>query len=397
MKPETRAPSKLAIHQHRYPVQPQSRATEPKDREIANPLDAHQSQGIASCKCQAPSWRSMSTSNPIVGSIGLFRHNWQRRKTARVHITGILKPNGSLLGLQWAITSTPSSLALRAYGGGELLRLLLDHPNAGSIQAVSRSHAGKPLHTAHPALRGFLELTFQGEADWGALARSEHPVVFSAQPHGDLGPPPSDAGGGVRDAGIAERLILVDLSGISDSVMPMPSTKPMEAPTQRRSASGSFVYGCPEAIARPSAMLRASPIRLPSPRPSTGPPALGWTCVGFVAVSAATGLRVPGSSPRPAPTIPSGPRTSGPTRCSATSISLRWRSCSEQGVADLHYRLRAQSRAHGAGDLRLRPVRAAEGFEVTALRARYQGFYADAPFGSFRGRITPRVAAVYEQ
>ncbi|MGE3525302.1 MAG: N-acetyl-gamma-glutamyl-phosphate reductase, partial [Gemmatimonadales bacterium] len=38
------------------------------------------------------------------------------------------------------------------YVGGELLRLLLLHPEVSEIGATSRSQAGKPLGEVHPGL-----------------------------------------------------------------------------------------------------------------------------------------------------------------------------------------------------------------------------------------------------
>ncbi len=51
------------------------------------------------------------------------------------------------------------------YTGGETLRLLLQHPHvdAARITAVSTSHAGKPLASAHSDLWGYTDLTFVGE------------------------------------------------------------------------------------------------------------------------------------------------------------------------------------------------------------------------------------------
>ncbi|MEK9146110.1 MAG: N-acetyl-gamma-glutamyl-phosphate reductase, partial [Elusimicrobiota bacterium] len=43
-------------------------------------------------------------------------------------------------------------LGAGGYTGGELLRLLLGHPRVELKQAVYATHAGKPLHHAHPNL-----------------------------------------------------------------------------------------------------------------------------------------------------------------------------------------------------------------------------------------------------
>lgn len=65
------------------------------------------------------------------------------------------------------------------YTGGELLRLLLDHPNA-SVQAVSsRSLAGQPMHRVHPNLRKRTDLLFTVPQE---ITASD--VLFLCLPHG---------------------------------------------------------------------------------------------------------------------------------------------------------------------------------------------------------------------
>lgn len=49
------------------------------------------------------------------------------------------------------------------YTGGELIRLLLNHPAAEITFVHSRSNAGKPLHAVHHDLLGDTELSFTGE------------------------------------------------------------------------------------------------------------------------------------------------------------------------------------------------------------------------------------------
>lgn len=46
------------------------------------------------------------------------------------------------------------------YAGGELIRLLLQHPEVNHLQATSRRMAGKPVGLAHPNLRGWTNLSF---------------------------------------------------------------------------------------------------------------------------------------------------------------------------------------------------------------------------------------------
>ena len=50
------------------------------------------------------------------------------------------------------------------YAGGELLRLLLQHPQVTECVATSRSQAGKPIADAHPALAPLTDARFSGDA-----------------------------------------------------------------------------------------------------------------------------------------------------------------------------------------------------------------------------------------
>jgi N-acetyl-gamma-glutamyl-phosphate/LysW-gamma-L-alpha-aminoadipyl-6-phosphate reductase len=65
------------------------------------------------------------------------------------------------------------------YGGGELLRLLLAHPNVEIKQVTSRSHLGEYVYQAHPNLRKRTQLKF---SDPAALEPVD--ILFLAQPHG---------------------------------------------------------------------------------------------------------------------------------------------------------------------------------------------------------------------
>lgn len=66
------------------------------------------------------------------------------------------------------------------YTGGELLRLLLDHPQVEVGQATSESHIGKFAYQVHPQLRGRTTLRFVGR---DALEACD--VLFLALPHGE--------------------------------------------------------------------------------------------------------------------------------------------------------------------------------------------------------------------
>jgi len=56
---------------------------------------------------------------------------------------------------------TLSIVGAAGYAGGELLRLVLGHPELQLGQAISTSHAGSPVHACHPNLRGHVRATFE--------------------------------------------------------------------------------------------------------------------------------------------------------------------------------------------------------------------------------------------
>ena len=69
------------------------------------------------------------------------------------------------------------------YAGGELLRLLYQHPEVRDCVATSRSRGGAPIAEAHPALASVTEARFSG-AGAGEVARGRD-VVFLCLEHGE--------------------------------------------------------------------------------------------------------------------------------------------------------------------------------------------------------------------
>lgn len=69
------------------------------------------------------------------------------------------------------------------YAGGELLRLLLGHPDVTDLVATSRSQAGKRLAEIHPQLATLTDTTFS-DATPGQAATGRD-VVFLALEHGE--------------------------------------------------------------------------------------------------------------------------------------------------------------------------------------------------------------------
>ena len=69
------------------------------------------------------------------------------------------------------------------YAALELIRLLARHPHLRLVWILSRSHAGRPLTSVYPHLRGVVEHTFTQTEDLAELAGQAR-VVFLAAPAG---------------------------------------------------------------------------------------------------------------------------------------------------------------------------------------------------------------------
>lgn len=70
------------------------------------------------------------------------------------------------------------------YAGGEILRLLADHPEFEVRTVTAHQNAGQPLVQVQPHLRSFTHLTLQ---ETSAATLSGHDLVFLALPHGASG------------------------------------------------------------------------------------------------------------------------------------------------------------------------------------------------------------------
>ena len=75
--------------------------------------------------------------------------------------------------------TTVSIIAGSGYGGGELLRLLVGHPNVEIKQVTSRSRVGEYVYQTHPNLRKRTQLKFSDPSQLEPVD-----ILFLAQPHG---------------------------------------------------------------------------------------------------------------------------------------------------------------------------------------------------------------------
>ena len=69
------------------------------------------------------------------------------------------------------------------YVGGEMLRLVLQHPEVTEVVATSRSQAGKSIADSHPAMAMLTDARFTADAP--AEAARGKDVVFLALEHGE--------------------------------------------------------------------------------------------------------------------------------------------------------------------------------------------------------------------
>ncbi|MBN8227106.1 N-acetyl-gamma-glutamyl-phosphate reductase [Corallococcus macrosporus] len=190
-------------------------------------------------------------------------------------------------------------LGASGFGGGELLRLLAGHPGNAGIRVVSRHHAGSPIHKVHPHLRGLVDGRFEAEPDWRWLADSQRPVVFSALGHGDLATQFAGLEKQWADAGLTDRMLLVDLSSDFRLDHPGRYAGAYGRPHPSPDLLGTFTYGLTEwkreqvktakRIANPGCFATAVQLAL---LPIAATPGLG-----LLAVSGVTGSSGSGSLP----------------------------------------------------------------------------------------------------
>ncbi|HHY55255.1 MAG TPA: N-acetyl-gamma-glutamyl-phosphate reductase [Chloroflexi bacterium] len=126
-----------------------------------------------------------------------------------------------------------SIIGASGYTGGELLRLLLDHPHVTVRQVTSERNAGNFVHFTHPNLRGRTKLQFVSASE---VAPCD--LLFLCLPHG----------GAMQKidhyAGLAERII--DLSADFRLRNPDDYVRWYGKPHANPAWLEKFVYGLPE-------------------------------------------------------------------------------------------------------------------------------------------------------
>lgn len=119
------------------------------------------------------------------------------------------------------------------YTGGELLRLLIGHPNVEIKQVTSARHAGQQLGVVHPNLRKRTELCFVPRE-----SLTECDALFLCLPHGDSAQQ--------IEPYLSKAKRVVDLSADFRLKNPKDYPKWYGMPHPRPALLSQFVYGIPE-------------------------------------------------------------------------------------------------------------------------------------------------------
>ena len=284
------------------------------------------------------------------------------------------------------------------YGGGELLRLLPQHPQVESLRAVSRKYAGQPFWRVHPNLRAVVPGEFDAEPDWRSLAGADQPVVFAAMPHLEFAKQLPSLEADWERHGLTDRLTVIDLSGDFrlDEAGAYARAYGVEHPSPQQ--LGSFIYGLPEwrgkdlkgakRVSNPGCFATAIQLALL--------PFVGLQDLGLIAVSAATGSSGAGASP--------GEGTHHPLRAQdfraykvlghqhGAEIT---RLLDAGGSRGYHLAFVPQSAPMVRGifaTVQFRPAPALK-MDASALRARIEAAFTSAPFVRLMEE-SPRVGAV---
>jgi N-acetyl-gamma-glutamyl-phosphate reductase len=107
------------------------------------------------------------------------------------------------------------------YTGGELLRIVINHPHLNVAFAHSKSQVGKPVYSTHTDLLGDTDLAFSGEDIQTLLNQKDLNAIFLCSGHGE-------SKKFLNEYSLPETVKVIDLS------------------TDFRDESNGFTYGLPE-------------------------------------------------------------------------------------------------------------------------------------------------------
>lgn len=111
------------------------------------------------------------------------------------------------------------------YTGGELIRLLINHPQVELSFINSRSNAGKPIHSVHQDLLGETDLQFS--EDLSALTNGNADVIFLCLGHGE-------SKKFLTETAVADNIKIIDLAN------------DFRLAKDANIGNRTFVYGLPE-------------------------------------------------------------------------------------------------------------------------------------------------------
>ena len=188
-------------------------------------------------------------------------------------------------------------LGASGYGGGELLRLLSNHPAAGAIMPVSKSNAGKCVTEVHSHLRNLSNVLFLSEPDWRAGSQESPLVIFAAMENGRLASLIGSVLTALEEAQRARRAVLIDLSGDFRLRSADAYRAAYGCDHPRPDLLGSFTYGLPEAGAIAQARCIANPGCFATAVGLALLPLASIENIGFIAVSGCTGSSGSGFAP----------------------------------------------------------------------------------------------------
>jgi N-acetyl-gamma-glutamyl-phosphate reductase len=260
------------------------------------------------------------------------------------------------------------------YVGGELLRILLQHPEIRDCVAVSRSQAGKAISEVHPGLGLLTEARFAGLA--GADTAKGKDVVFLALEHGQSSQQMAE----VLEAGPG---LVVDLAAdfrIQDGRLHERYYGPHPAPelVHRFRYALADVIGCglrgATGLAAPGCFATAAQLALY--------PLAGLRLSAPPAIFAVTGSSGAGVHPKPTTHHPARAHNlfayTGMGHRHEGEILEQWRSWSNDPAAAA--RLLPHSGPFVRGIYTTLHVSLAEPVSVESLRERYARAYQGRPF-----------------